>query len=324
MSENVHDMERLRELQALPLDRKIMITQARIIEWYTRYNGQVFVTFSGGKDSTVLLDIARKCFHDIPAVFVDTGLEYPEIRAFVKTIDNVEWLRPDLPFKKVIEQYGYPVGTKRAALNIEYGRKALARGDMEMFDSYVNGKRVGKRDGNEYTFMPVAERFMDLFYSDIPVSNKCCYVMKKKPIATYIKKTGKKPIVATLADESKMRTNGWVKTGCNNFDKKSPMSKPLSFWTEQDILEYLHRYSIPYSSIYGDILADEDGTYYTSGANRTGCMFCMFGVHLEKEPNRFQRMKQTHPKQYDFCIRPVEENGLGLGKVLDMIGVKYE
>ena len=53
-------------------------------------------------------------------------------------------------------------------------------------------------------------------------------------------------------------------------------------------------------------------------------MFCMFGAHLEKEPNRFQRMKVNYPKQYDFCIRPIEENGLGLGGVMDYIGVKYE
>ena len=56
----------------------------------------------------------------------------------------------------------------------------------------------------------------------------------------------------------------------------------------------------------------------TTGAKRTGCMFCMFGVHLEKEPNRFQRMALTHPKQYEFCIHK-----LGCGKVLDFLGVPY-
>ena len=114
--------------------------------------------------------------------------------------------------------------------------------------------------------MPICDRFMGLFYSDIPVSNKCCDIMKKNPINNYIKETGGKPIIATLAAESRQRTNGWVNTGCNNFDKRNPMSKPLSFWTEQDILEYLHRYNVPYSSIYGDILMDENGKYYTSGA----------------------------------------------------------
>jgi 3'-phosphoadenosine 5'-phosphosulfate sulfotransferase (PAPS reductase)/FAD synthetase len=88
--EEGHTKERLKALQALPLERKIGFTIARIVEWYTHYNGKVYVSFSGGKDSTVLLDIARGLFPDIKAMFVDTGLEYPEIREFVKTFDNVD------------------------------------------------------------------------------------------------------------------------------------------------------------------------------------------------------------------------------------------
>ena len=96
----------------------------------------------------------------------------------------------------------------------------------------------------------------------------------------------------------------------------------MAFWLEQDILEYLKRTGIPYSSIYGEIeeIKKKDGSRIlkTSGVSRSGCMYCMFGVHLEEEPNRFQRMQQTHPRQYDYCI-----NRLGCGRVLDFIGVPY-
>ena len=109
----------------------------------------------------------------------------------------------------------------------------------------------------------------------------------------------------------------WLKNGCNGFDMKSPISNPMSFWTEQDVLEYLRLTGIPYDSIYGDIV-ESGGRFATTGAQRTGCMFCMFGAHLEKSPNRFQRMALTHPKQYDYCIHK-----LGCGKVLDYIGVPY-
>ena len=85
----IYDSQRLKELQALPLWRKIQITQARIMEWYSFYEGQVYISFSGGKDSTVLLNLARRIYPNIEAVFVDTGLEYPEIREFIKTFDNV-------------------------------------------------------------------------------------------------------------------------------------------------------------------------------------------------------------------------------------------
>ena len=98
MSEAVYTREDLATMQAWPLERKILVTQAKILEWYYHYNGKVACAFSGGKDSTVLLDLARRAFPDISAVFVDTGLEYPEIREFVRSVPNVTWLRPEIPF----------------------------------------------------------------------------------------------------------------------------------------------------------------------------------------------------------------------------------
>ena len=92
---SVYTRQDLSVMQAWPLERKIRVTQAKILEWYHHYGGKVAVSFSGGKDSTVLLDLARRAFPDMPAVFVDTGLEYPEIREFVKTVPNVTWLRPE-------------------------------------------------------------------------------------------------------------------------------------------------------------------------------------------------------------------------------------
>ena len=141
--------------------------------------------------------------------------------------------------------------------------------------------------------------------------------MKKRTIYNY-EKNGKHPIIGTMASEGRQRKVTWLKQGCNAFNKKHPSSQPISFWTEQDILQYIKQFSIPYASVYGEILQDENGKYYTTGCDSTGCMFCMFGVHLEKNPNRFQRMAVTHPKQYDYCI-----NKLGCGKVLDYIGVDY-
>ena len=157
--------------------------------------------------------------------------------------------------------------------------------------------------------------------------------MKKNPMKQYEKETGRMPIVATMACESRLRKEHWLIHGCNAFDAKRPRSQPMSFWTEQDVLEYIYTRQIPYASVYGDIFIGEDGKYHTTGAQRTGCMFCMFGCHLEKEPNRFQKLAETHPKIYDYCIGGGSETdgvwqpdnkGLGLGKVLGYIGVNYE
>lgn len=312
----------LKQLQGLPLEVKIEKTKQRIIEWYEYWNGQVYISFSGGKDSTVLLHIVRELYPTVPAVFVDTGLEYPEVREFVKTKENVVWLYPQkynqktkqyerYTFKQVLDDYGYPVISKEVSDAIYCARSKPDGHRAKKFDSNSDYcKKYGKRyDLSKWKF---------LLESDIPISHMCCNVMKKNPVKNYEKENNIYPIIGTMACESQHRKTEWLKTGCNGFNKKRPTSQPISFWTEQDILQYIKEFNIPYASVYGEILQDEKGKYYTTGCDRTGCMFCMFGVHLEKEPNRFQRMKITHPKIYEYCI-----NKLGLREVLDYIGVKY-
>jgi hypothetical protein len=113
-------------MQSLPLNAKISMTQRRIREWVDEYGEDgVYISFSGGKDSTVLLNIARKLYPNIRAVFVDTGLEYPEIRAFVKGFDNVDWIRPKLTFREVIGKYGYPFISKEVSETVYYARKYM-------------------------------------------------------------------------------------------------------------------------------------------------------------------------------------------------------
>ena len=309
MSEAVYTRQDLNIMQAWPLTRKIQVTQAKILEWYHHYGGKVSVSFSGGKDSTVLLDLARRAFPDIPAVFVDTGLEYPEIRDFVKSIPKVTWLRPEIPFPRVIETYGYPVISKEVAHRIYYARRGSTWAKLNLCG--LDGK------GNSTEFNKRFLKWRFLMDAPFPISALCCNVMKKAPIHRFTKESGVMQIVGTMACESVRRQNAYLKNGCNAFHKREPTSQPLSFWTEQDVLEYLRLTGIPYASIYGDIV-ESGGRFATTGAQRTGCMFCMFGAHLEKSPNRFQRMALTHPKQYDYCIHK-----LGCGKVLDYIGVPY-
>ena len=105
--------EELVQMQRLPLEIKVAKTKLRIREWVDFYGEDgVYVSFSGGKDSTVLLHIVREMYPNIEAVFVNTGLEYPEIQRFVKTFDNVTIVRPKMRFDEVIKKYGYPLISK--------------------------------------------------------------------------------------------------------------------------------------------------------------------------------------------------------------------
>ena len=177
-----------------------------------------------------------------------------------------------------------------------------------------------------------------LFMLDAPfeVSNKCCAVMKKEPAHRYGKETGRKPITGQMAAESALRTSKWLKYGCNAFDSKKPMSNPMSFWTEQDVLRYIKENHIKIASVYGDIITDDGEelagqmdiadfgllndvrSLKTTGCKRTGCMFCGFGCHLGDD-RRFELMKETHPKQYEYIMKPVSKGGLGYKEIIDWI-----
>ena len=143
--------------------------------------------------------------------------------------------------------------------------------------------------------------------------------MKKLPSKKYERETGRKRIVGTMASESYLRTSSWVKTGCNSFNGSTIQSKPLSFWNEEDILKYIKANNISYCSVYGEII-EEDGKLKTTGLNRTGCMFCGYGCHLEKEnQGRFEIMKHTHTQQYKYIMKPMEEGGLNYKEIIDWI-----
>lgn len=149
---------------------------------------------------------------------------------------------------------------------------------------------------NKKKWLPLAQELPAL------ISHKCCDAMKKSPIGIYQRASHNKPYLGIMAEESIMRRQAWIRTGCNAFEGRKPNSSPLSFWTEQDVLEYIDKYNIEICSVYGDVVKGESGLWETTGVSRSGCVFCCYGVHLEKGETRIQALARTHPKQYKFCI----------------------
>lgn len=336
--------EELKMLQALPLEIKVAKTKQRICEFVERFGEDgVYVSFSGGKDSTVLLHIVRSMYPNIEAVFVDTGLEYPEIRQFVKTFDNVTILRPNMRFDEVISKYGYPIISKEISKYIKEARSAILKGKNDYYALQKLQGTLKDKQGNKSIYN--CEKYGKLIGTKFLISNQCCDVMKKRPVKKYSKQYNKYPILATITDESRLREEKFLRFGCNAFEEKTPSSQPMSFWKENDILQYIKQNNIAIASVYGDVVYEDDSGYNyecsllgygklkTTEAKRTGCIFCAFGCHLEKGESRFQRLKRTHPRQYEYCIgggeydadgiwKPNKE-GLGMGHVFDELNKIY-
>ena len=308
MSVPKHTAEDLKIMQSWPLWKKIQVSQAKIMEWYFRFDGKVSVSISGGKDSCVLLDLARRCFPDIEAVFVDTGLEFPEVRKIAMNTPNVTVLRPAMRFDEVVETHGWCYPSKDVAHTIYYARKG-SNWAVTRMQGLINDGTPSEYRQNRYG------KWAHLLDAPYIISAKCCEIMKEAPLNKHRRQTGKQPIVGTMAQESTRRKQAWFRSSCNSFDSRKPISKPLSFWTTQDVLEYIRKYNIPIASVYGDIVEDKKGKLSTTGEQRTGCAFCPVSCHREKV-NRFQRMAITHPKLHDYCM-----NALGLGAFLDYIGI---
>ena len=302
-------IDELRILQALPLDIKIQKTQIRIQEFIDRFGEDgVYIAFSGGKDSTVLLDICRKMYPDMVAVFCDTGLELPPIRKFALSKDNVKVARPKYSFKDVIRTYGYPIASKEVSETIYYARSICDRDEMSTRRKKILGAiedNGDKKSMFNYSF------WLPLCRLPIPISSYCCDVMKKNPSKSYSTKTGRHPILATTTDESMLRQNRWLKYGCNIFSGDTISSTPMAFWKEQDVLQYIKDNDLEIASVYGDVInetvvdrkGNESCRLCTTGYRRTGCVFCAYGAHLEKQGDRrFVKLKKEYPALYEYCM----------------------
>lgn len=325
--------EELKELQSKSLEEKIQISTARIIEWYETWGGRVYVSNSGGVDSTVLSHLVHRIYPEVPDVYCDTGLEYPELREFILNKPNIIVLKPqiynrktrkyeDISFAGVITKYGYPLISKEQS---EYIR--------EFRNSHSEKFKKLRIRGNKWGRGKISKKWQifEQTHKEILVDNKCCFIMKKNPAKLFEKNSGLHPFVGTMTEESDLRQSNWMRYGCNMFSNERPISAPLSFWSKNDILHYLKKYNVPYASVYGNIV-ENNSVYTTTKCKRTGCIFCGYGCHLEPNPNKFQQLAITHPKLYDYCIRGgkfdetghwIPNKGLGMAKVLDAINVQW-
>ena len=277
--------------KALPLNLKIKHAKNRIKEFYKSQNGKVYISYSGGKDSTVLLHLIRTLYKDVEAVFCNTTNEYVEILEHIKKTTNLVTLQPKQTFNELVKTLGFPLVSKKVTRAV-YDLKHPTPKNANSRRMYLEG--IGSKGQNLSSFK-LAKKWRYLIDEPYNITNKCCDILKKDPFKVYEKQTQKKPYIGTSALESKMRKDNYLKYGCNIYEGDAK-SRPLSIFSEKDIWAYIKKYNLEYSSIYDDKLINGVSV---SGEKRTGCAYCAFGAQFEsKDNNRFTRLSLRKPKQF--------------------------
>lgn len=306
-------IKELKMLQALDHKTKNKKSDLRIREWI-EYWGEdnVAVSVSGGLDSSVLLHKVRRLYPNVRAVTI-SAIECKENQEVLKNFENIVYLKPKYNQAEIIKKFGYPIGSKKIAKSIRRLQNPTPK-NLKSRNLALTGITS---DGRESKRFKLAEKWLKFIDSPFKISEQCCYYMKEKPQLDYAKKNDIHYFIGTKAEDSMTRQSAYLGTGCNSFSKDGN-SNPLGFWTHQDILRYTVENDLPVSKIYGKIIQLADGSYDTTKAKRSGCFVCAFGLHMEQQPNRFQRMETENPQLYKFAIET-----LGYGKLFDFAGIPY-
>lgn len=314
--------------QQLPYEQKLILAQTRAWEFYDKLDGNCFVSV-GGLDSIVLLLFLRSIGIEVPAVSV-SSLEDKNIQEIHKQLGVIA-LKPYKTKVQVIKEFGYPIISKEKAGKIQLLQNPTEKNKTVRHAIMTGecGKQGGYRKG---TKMKLPQKWLELFggienenygtnYKTAPfkVSNDCCYWMKEKPCEDYAKETGRFPYLGLMASEGGQREKALMKNGCNYYGKTVTRSCPFAIFSRQDLLQLALDLNAPVPKIYGEIVKEKYGTLRTTRAQRTGCSMCGFGIHIEKRPHRFDRLREDNPKEWHFWMYD-----MGWGEVLDYIGVPWQ
>lgn len=326
-------------LQSLPYEVKVGKAKQRIREFIygcdqLGFNTHVSV---GGLDSITLLCLIRSMNIDIPAVSVSV-LEDKSIIQIHKQL-GVTMLKPLKTKHEILQEEGFPVISKKIATKI-MALQEPTEGNATIRHAIITGECGEKGHFATNSAMQLPKRWLELFggyenenegtnYKVPPfkVSSKCCEIMKERPCDIWAKENNSKPFLGLMASEGGRRQEALEEHGCNYFGKTTIRSAPFAPFLRNDLLQLALDLDVPIPEIYGRIERDPNGNLRTTGAQRTGCEMCGFGVHMEKRPHRFDKLYDRNPKAWDYwmnkCCIDKDGNKYGWGLVLDYIGVEW-
>lgn len=277
----------------LPLRLKVKMAKGKLQNFHHLTHGEMYVSYSGGKDSMVVLELTRELFPDTPAVFFHTGLEWPEIVKSIRKTGNCEIQHARISVREVIAKYGYPVISKEQAGYIERIRKTHSASALH---NYTERGRYS-----------LSKKWKFLIKAPFKISDSCCQHLKKGPARIFEQRTGLKPILGLKANDSERRLHNYLQRGCIYVGKKTTICNPISIWTDEDCWQFIRERKLKPPSIY------EEGNL-----SSTGCMYCMFGP-FQDVIRKYSLLHKKHPKLFNYCY-----NKLGCREVLKFIGERID
>lgn len=328
-------------MQALPYEVKVKRAELRAREYIEKLDdmGLEAHVSVGGLDSIVLLCFLRSIGIDVPAISV-SALEDKSIQKVHRQLGVIP-IAPGKSKVEVLQQYGFPVISKKIAGRIETLQNPTEK-NKTVRHAIITGECGAKGHFAKNSRMQLPKKWLNLFagyenenegvdYQIAPfkVSNRCCEIMKEKPCDKWAKEHNSRPFLGLMASEGGQREEALTDHGCNYFGKGVIRSAPFAPFMRQDLLQLALDLNVPVPEIYGTIERKDDGTLYTTGAQRTGCSMCGFGIHMEKRPHRFDQLRKRNYKEWEFwmyrcCTDPDTGEKYGWGRVLDYIGVDWE
>jgi len=269
-------------------------------------------------------------YPNTPAVFADTGNELDSVRANIDEMIRcgrpIEIVYPKMSFDQVVKKWGYPVVSKKVS---DYVNRCRRTKSPQVLRRHLNGENA---DGSPSPMSKIPNKWQKLLKAPFDVTNKCCGILKCNPTGEYAKRTGRKAFVGTMADESFTRLNSYLNHGgCNAFGQKDACSRPIMFWTGQDVMQYHRENDTTLPTAYAEMINGAwvfqrqlaDGTWCYCGDQRTGCKLCLFGIQFEKGENRIQKLARIEPEAYRHAIEDLrydivmDELGIGWKPVRD-------
>jgi 3'-phosphoadenosine 5'-phosphosulfate sulfotransferase (PAPS reductase)/FAD synthetase len=251
---------------------------------------ETFVDVCKTQGYPVVSKKVSRMVRDVQTFFKENGLDYDDIKDHIdKGVESAEYLR-----------------------KLNFSQQVILR-----LTGITGENRVCKT-------WAIPKKWRKLIASGYRISEKCCDVLKKAPLDLADKTLKANPIIGTLAEDSIMRRNAYLQTGCVSFKGNKVRCTPLGFWLRQDVLRYIDSNKLPIAPPYGELICHDNGSFEFTKEHNTGCKLCLFGAQLEKQPNRIQRLKDIEPATYNFAMKPITEGGLGYKEIMDYCGIAYE